>query len=300
MRDHGAVAGHLAVGKLGVVRSVGPDAAAEAGDGPHAVRVGGAAPGGLGAEGGEGKAAGGEGNRRARIGRGRRGRGEVGRLGEHEVAAVHTLLLQLSVDPGRGEAEAIFVGVLEEIIGDPVLADQGSGVLVIVIVNGAVRDEGCVRRRGGVAGVVFAGGQQAVVRLGEDVDALLPEDLGGDGAGEEVVVTVAHVAAGLAHLAGGEDIRQAGAGVVAEDIHDVVEHRGVVAEDGDGRAGDQVERAFVRGPGDLVGGGGGGPEDVAEVVLNRDRVLLGPARPGAAQDAGAAAIGQCVVTEVEA
>ena len=63
---------------------------------------------------------------------------------------------------------------------------------------------------------------------------------------------MAHVAARLAHLAGGQNIREAGAGVVAEDVDDMVEHLGVVAEDGDHGTGDQVERAFVGRAGDVV------------------------------------------------
>ncbi len=148
--------------------------------------------------------------------------------------------------------------------------------------------------------MILAGGEQAVVQLGEDIDALFPEDFGGEGAGVKVVEAVADVAAGFAHLAGGEDIGQAGSRIVAEDVNDVVEHFGVVAEDGHHRAGDDVEGAFVGGTGDVELGGGRAPEDVPEVVLDGDRVLLGPAGPGAAEDAGAAAVANGVVAEVEA
>ena len=75
---------------------------------------------------------------------------------------------------------------------------------------------------------------------------------------------------------------------------------GVVAEDGDHGAGDQVERAFVGRAGDVVWGGGGGPENIAEIILDGDRVLLGPTGPGAAQDAGAVAVTDGVVAQIKA
>ena len=46
-------------------------------------------------------------------------------------------------------------------------------------------------------------------------------------------------------------------------------------------------------------GGGGGPENIAEIILDGDRVLLGPAGPGAPQDAGTVAVTEGVVAQIE-
>ncbi len=152
------------VDELAVVGACGPDSAAEAGHRPHAVRVGSAAARGLGAKRGEGQSARRQGNRRAHDGRRRGGGGEVGGLGIHEVPAIHALFFHFTVDPGGRDVFAVFVGVLEEVKGAAIGAVRSFRIVIVVVINGAERDEGIVQGQC-VAGVVFADGQQPVVQF---------------------------------------------------------------------------------------------------------------------------------------
>jgi len=116
----------------------------------------------------------------------------------------------------------------------------------VVGVGGAEREE----RRGHEfvhAREVFTGCQQAVVQVGIDVDALLPQRLGEHGQRQELPMGVPLVAQGVAEHADVVRTAQADVGERAGLVDDPVQQLGVVIENGH-----QSER--VQGQGALVGG----------------------------------------------
>src|SRR5205807_2083669 len=101
-------------------------------------------------------------------------------------------------------------------------------VAIIVVINRAKRNKRIIGKKG-IAGVVFAAGQQPVVQFGIEIHTLFPGYFGSKGHAQEGAIGVALVTARLTQFASRQGIGQAGGREGAEIVNDVVELGRVVA-----------------------------------------------------------------------